>query len=125
MGSTQMDNNAPPSVLVVDDEQPVRELLKSVCSDRYACAAAPSAEDALAALEEKPFDVVLTDVSMPGASGLSLCRMIGERWPRTAVVVVSGASDKDEAMKSGAVEFIAKPFDLLHLLEVVERAAIH
>ena len=112
-------------VLIVDDEQAVRDLLEAILGGRYECVAVADAEAALAALAAAEFDVVLTDILMTGRSGLALCGLIRERWRQTPVVIVSGIADREEALQAGAIDYIRKPFSVFDILEVVERAAAH
>ncbi|MEK6324302.1 MAG: response regulator [Acidobacteriota bacterium] len=113
------------SILVVEDEQPLRSLLTEILSQGFQCASAESASEAIRLMESKFFHLALVDVGLPGMSGISLCRLIVNRSPRTVIVVVSGNTDTQsiaEAMKAGAADYITKPFNLSELLLTVERA---
>lgn len=112
------------SILIVEDEAPVRSLLTDILSPIYQCAGVESAGDALRLMQSRVFQLALVDVGLPGMSGLSLCRLIVNRTPSTAVVVVSGDTDDQsvaEAMKAGASDYITKPFSLAHAVETVQR----
>ena len=110
------------SILVVEDEAPVRSLLTDILSPMYQCSSVENAGDALRLMQVRSFHLALVDVGLPGMSGLSLCRLIVNRSPGTAVVVLSGDTDEQsvaEALKAGASDYITKPFDLAHALETV------
>ncbi len=113
------------SVLVVEDDPTLRELLFELFSERYYCATANSAEEALARLGTEEVDVVLTDISMSGISGLELLGHVKQRWPKTTVIIISGIRDKEYAaglIKMGAFEYLVKPFELMDVYQSVQRA---
>jgi DNA-binding NtrC family response regulator len=108
-------------VLVVDDDETIRDTLYELLSEEYLCQTAESAEKAFARLEADTYDVVLTDISMPGLSGLELLGQVRQRFPDTPVIIISGISDQEHAqglIKLGAFDFLLKPFKL----EVVEKS---
>lgn len=112
-------------VLVVDDDDVIRETLCELLSMEYSCQAAETAEQALAKLEAQPFDVVLTDISMPGLSGMELLNKVVQLYPGTPVIMISGMSDQDQAqglMRQGAFDYLLKPFRLEVVEESVKRA---
>src|SRR5262245_28130865 len=103
------------SILIVDDERPVRSLLNLILTPIFHCESAETASEALNLIENKSFDLALVDMGLPGLSGLSLCRLIVKRNPGTSVVMISGETDEQsvaEALAAGAVDYIKKPFDL-------------
>ncbi len=112
-------------ILIVDDEAGVRESLRMVLKERFEPSTASSGEEALAALDEAPVDVVLLDIIMPGIDGLEVLERIKER-PRSPQVVMLTATKTVktavQAMKLGAFDYVTKPFDVDELLLVVERA---
>jgi len=113
-------------ILVVDDDDVIRETLCELLSADYSCETA-EAELALKKLEAQRFDVVLTDISMPGLSGKDLLNRVVELYPGTPVIIVSGLSDQDQAeslMERGAFEYLLKPFRL-ELVEASVRRAIN
>lgn len=88
---------------------------------QYICQTAETAEKAFARLEADPYDVVLTDISMPGLSGLELLGHIRQRFANIPVIIISGIGDQEHAqglIKLGAFDFLFKPFTL----EVVEKS---
>jgi DNA-binding NtrC family response regulator len=108
-------------ILIVDDDEIIRDTLKELLSEHYSCQTAGTADEAFAELAEKPYDLILTDISMPGISGLDLLGRVLQQYPTTPVVVVSGISDQEHVqglIKLGAFDFLLKPFRL----EVVEKS---
>jgi two-component system, NtrC family, response regulator AtoC len=102
------------SVLVVDDEASLRHLLTVILTDRgYQVRAVGGAAAALEELKARDFDVVLTDVRMPGGDGIALTRAIQDRQPGATVIVMSAYGSHDaaiDALKAGAYDFLPKPF---------------
>lgn len=114
-------------VLIVDDEEPVRKLFASFLSDRYTCSTAANSEEALALLSREPFALVLSDIIMPGLSGVELLREITAHFPDTAVVMISGVDRTQrvlDAVRLGAYDYLIKPVDLEVLQMTVERAIV-
>src|SRR5437773_9457341 len=81
------------TILIVDDDQDTREGLMILLGEAHHCLVAGTAEEAVRLLTAKPFDLLLTDIHMPGASGLELCRLAHKLCPDTVVIVVSGMRD--------------------------------
>lgn len=102
------------SILIVDDEQSVRRLLTTILKGAgYQCTAAENVAMAKRLLAEKPFDLILTDNDMPGESGIQLVRYVKERYPQTAVVMVTIIDDPKQAkevLQLGVYGYIVKPF---------------
>jgi two-component system response regulator AtoC len=113
------------SILIVDDDAWIRDSLTDALSrSGNEVRTSDSAEAALAALAESPADVVLTDVRMPGMDGLELLRLLRERMPDVAVVLMTAYDDLptvSSAMREGAADFLVKPLDLHQLRGVVDR----
>src|SRR6185312_6240199 len=86
------------SILIVDDDDIIRDTLYELLSTDYQCQTAETAETALAKLEAQRFDVVLTDISMPGLSGVQLLNRVLKQYPGTPVIMISGLSDQDQAV---------------------------
>jgi len=113
-------------LLIVDDEAVIQQSCADIFtekSDHYDIITVSSGEKALAALEEKSFDVILTDLKMPGLPGLKLISAIRNRFPQTAIIVITGyATVKTavEAMKLGAIDFVPKPFTPDEIFDAVE-----
>jgi DNA-binding NtrC family response regulator len=112
-------------ILVVDDDDVIRDTLCELLEMEYSCQTADTAEGALAKLESQRFDVVLTDVSLPGLSGMELLERVRELYPGTPVIVISGISDQEQAqslISKGAFDYLLKPFRLEVVEESVRRA---
>jgi two-component system, NtrC family, sensor kinase len=112
-------------VLVVDDEAQVRDLFAACLGERYSCATAPDAGEAMRLLSAEPFALVISDVNMPGLSGVELLRKIRGLYPDTAVIIVSGIARTQrvlDAVRLGASDYLLKPVDLEVLEISVERA---
>lgn len=108
-------------ILIVDDDETIRDTLYELLSTEYICQTAETAEKALARLEADEYDIVLTDISMPGLSGLELLGHVRQKFPNTPVIIISGIGDQEHAqglIRLGAFDFLLKPFSL----EVVEKS---
>jgi len=115
-------------ILVVDDDDIIRDTLCELLSQDHACQTAATAEEALTKLKSQLFDVVLTDVSMPGLSGLELLNRVVQLYPGTPVIIVSGMSDEEQAqslIRQGAFDYLLKPFRLEVVEDSVRRAVEH
>lgn len=104
------------TILLIDDDRAVRDMLEMLFGDEHECHTADRAEQAIELLEFQNYDVVITDVSMPGLGGLEVLRRIKQRHP-IPVIVISGRADQYEhaALKMGAFAFFGKPFSLAEL----------
>src|SRR4051812_6486020 len=113
------------NVLVVDDDPAVGKVLSAQLAQAgIACRHVPDAAAALALLRERPVDVVVTDLRMPGASGLELLAEIAARWPEIPVILLTAHGSIGaavEAMKKGAADFLLKPFDREEILFTVRK----
>ena len=112
-------------ILVVDDDDVIRDTLCELLSADYSCQTANTAEEALAKLEAQAFDVVLTDISMPGLNGKELLNKVVKLYPGTPVIIVSGHSDQQQAeslITRGAFDYLLKPFRLEMVEASVKRA---
>jgi len=78
------------ALLIVDDDSNIRDTLNELLSNAYECHTADRAEQALAYLEVEDYDVVLTDISMPGLSGREIIKRVQKNHPATPVIVISG-----------------------------------
>jgi signal transduction histidine kinase len=112
-------------ILIVDDEQAVRDLFAEYLGQHYSCEKAADAQAALELLSREPFALVLTDIQMPGLGGIELLRKIAELYADTAVIIVSGIDRTQrviDAIRVGASDYIVKPCELDVLALRVERA---
>src|SRR5262245_4964556 len=104
------------SVLVVDDMPAVREMLtRALSSEGYRVASAGSGEEALSRIAEQDFDVILTDILMPGIGGLEVLERSRRLSPRAAVILITGHATLDTAvaaLRRGACDYLEKPVDL-------------
>jgi DNA-binding NtrC family response regulator len=115
-------------VLVVEDRPSVLKLLTTILSSTYEVTTASTGSGALALLDTAIFDVVLTDVRMPGASGFDVLRALRDRSPTTRVVMLTAyanVADAVAAIRLGAYDYVAKPLDPSEISLVVARAAAH
>jgi DNA-binding NtrC family response regulator len=115
-------------VLVVDDKENMRKLFQKILGDGYAVETAEDGARALAIVATRPYDVVVTDIRMPGADGFELLAAVKARAPTTEVVMMTGyatVADAVRAMRTGAFDYLEKPFDPDAALAVVARAAEH
>ncbi len=112
-------------LLVVDDDQPTREMLeRSLTLRGFDCIVAGSAVEAAELLGEEDFDLLLLDILMPGRSGMELLRVAADH-PHMAVVVLSAFADAfaaTKALKVGADDYVTKPVNLDELAVRIERA---
>src|SRR5207248_2498553 len=113
-------------ILIVEDEAQMCDLLMSFFGDKgYKVAAVQNGEDAIARLEEEDYALVITDIKLPGMSGLELLARLRLEWQDVAVIIMtafSSISSAVEAMKLGAEDYIGKPFQLDELAITVEKA---
>jgi DNA-binding NtrC family response regulator len=114
-------------VLLVDDEEIVGKRLKPALEKHgYAVEFCQSGRQALARLQEKPFDIVVTDIRMDDVDGLTVLETAQQRSPRTRVIMITGYATAEvacEAQVKGAFDFIAKPFSPADLRTILDRAA--
>lgn len=106
-------------ILLVEDNQDMRNSLKSFLSEEGALVTALSnAEDGIDAVDEKDFDIAIIDINLPGKSGFSLIEYIREqgfKYPLIAMTARDGIVDKVKGFDLGLTDYIVKPFDLLEL----------
>jgi two-component system, NtrC family, sensor kinase len=112
-------------ILIVDDEESVRTFFAAYLGETYSCVTAMNAREALDLLARESFALVVTDLTMPGLSGIELLRKITEHYKDTAVIIVSGIDRTQrvmDAIRLGASDYLVKPCDLDVLTISVERA---
>ncbi len=113
-------------VLVVDDEEPFRRLLKKELARKgFGVEVASEGREALDLLRDHAFDVILLDIVMPGVDGLSLMKKLKEDSAAPAIIVLTGKATVEtavEAMKNGAYDYLTKPYKLDELVIVINRA---
>jgi len=113
-------------VWVVDDDRSIRWVLeKALAREGIAFASFASAQEALEALREGAPQVLMTDIRMPGASGIELLRAVKAKHPAVPVIIMTAYSDLDSAVAAfhgGAYEYLAKPFDIDQAVALIRRA---
>ena len=100
---------------VVDDEESIRTICRSALEDYFIIETFPNGSEALLALNSDKPDLIITDIKMPGLSGLELLKKVSERYPDLPTIVITAHSDIDNALsayKGGAFEYLPKPFDV-------------
>jgi len=116
------------NILIIDDEEQIRDLLVAILGSSYTCCSVTSAEEALSKLSREAFDLVISDIDMGGMSGIELIPKLHSISPGTVVVMISGHQDIEtaiEAMRVGAFDYITKPLDIRHVDAAVQRALEH
>jgi DNA-binding NtrC family response regulator len=116
-------------LLIVDDDEMIRDSLYELFEEHHRCHRAATADQAMEWLEKEDreqYDVVLTDISMPGLSGVEFLGILRQKQPTTPVIIISGLSDEEHAKglinKMGAFDYLVKPFRLEKVEESVNRA---
>jgi DNA-binding NtrC family response regulator len=113
-------------VLLVEDETPLRQAIAEQLGDRgYHVEQAESGEIAIARLADFAFDIILTDLRLPGIDGSAVVEAAVERYPDIVAIVITGygtVKDAVEAIKRGARDFVSKPFQIDELLHVLDSA---
>lgn len=103
------------TVLVVDDDEVIRDVLCELFNEEHLCHATATAEQALTLLEAVEYDIAIVDISLPGMSGLELLGHIRQRWPKTPVIIITGIDYHQyvgDLIRMGASDYLVKPFGL-------------
>ncbi len=113
-------------ILIVDDEPSMRDVLSIALSDEhYEVVTANDGDQAVALLQEEPFNVVVSDIRMPGLDGMGLLRRAREAAPDTDIILITAHASTDsaiEALRLGAYDYITKPFDVTELKITIRHA---
>ncbi|MDX6403273.1 MAG: cyclic di-GMP phosphodiesterase [Blastocatellia bacterium] len=123
-----LEKIAKPRLLIVDDEVEVRGVLHDLLNDSYECAEASSAEEALNQLRATDFQLVISDITMSGMTGLEMIPHVKVVSPDTVIVMISGMQTIESAINAlrlGAFDYLMKPFDLRQAEAAVARALEH
>jgi response regulator RpfG family c-di-GMP phosphodiesterase len=115
-------------MLIVDDEPEITAILSDLFAGQYDCTTASSAEQALGTMRDKEYELVVSDITMPGMSGLDMIPLVKSDSPNTVVVMISGMQTVEsaiDALRLGAFDYVMKPFDLRQVEAVVMRALEH
>jgi DNA-binding NtrC family response regulator len=114
------------TILIVEDDLAVGKVLSTLLEqNQFEAVHVPSAEEALRALESRPFDLVISDVRMPGMDGIELLKVLTTKFPDLPVVLLTAHGSVPmavDAMKAGAADFMLKPFERDEILFVVRKA---
>jgi response regulator RpfG family c-di-GMP phosphodiesterase len=117
---------APTRILIVDDDASVRDVISVLLQEEgYECRTAAGAEEALEVAAQEAPPLVISDMKMPGRDGIWLLEAFRERFPETAVVMLTGYGDTEAAvdcLRRGAVDYLLKPPKLTDLIRAIERA---
>ena len=117
-----------PQVLVIDDKESVLELMSSILRDAHDVTTMADPAAAMALVAQRPFDVVLTDVRMPGATGFDVLAAVKRCGSDASVVMMTGfasIADAVSAMRQGAFDYVSKPLEADEVSLVVSRAVEH
>ncbi|HVQ40423.1 MAG TPA: HD domain-containing phosphohydrolase [Pyrinomonadaceae bacterium] len=115
-------------ILIVDDEPEITAILSDLFENQHDCTTAGSAEEALQKFGKMDFELVVSDITMPGMSGLEMIPHVKNMRPNTVVVMISGMQTVESAigaLRLGAFDYVMKPFDLRQVEAVVKRALDH
>ena len=111
------------SILVVDDEEVIRDFLTEVLEDDFNVSTACDGDIAIETLKVEKFDIVITDMKMPKVSGEEVVKYVNQSCPDTNVIIISGYSSLysvSQSVSSGAVAFLSKPFSIKELLQTID-----
>lgn len=114
-----------PRVLIIDDDEMVTGLVKEILRQEYDVESCDSSAAGAEMTGAGNFDIVLSDLKMPGLDGIGVLKRVKELSPKTAVLIMTGFASIDtavEAIKLGAFDYIAKPFDIDYLKQKIENA---
>lgn len=122
-----MQNKQP--LLLVDDDSTALQLMKEILEDKqYKADTAGSVEQALESLKKTSYKVIISDIKMPGKSGMDLLSLCIREYPEIPVILITGhgtIKNAVEALKTGAFEYLSKPVQMDELLLVIEKAIAH
>ncbi len=117
------------SILILDDEPIVAKRLKPALEKKgYQVESFTESSKALERVRNQKFDIVITDLKMEGISGMEFLEEVKKLWPDTAIIVITGFATMEtakESFKKGVFDFLAKPFKLGEIIEIVGKAVEH
>ena len=116
-----------PSLLLVDDDETLLEVLFELFSQEHECDQATTADEAFGYLQAREYDLVVSDITMPGISGEALLGFIKANRPSTPIIFISGSKDAELTRRlrvRGAAGFLSKPFNLSEIRESVARSLV-
>jgi DNA-binding NtrC family response regulator len=122
--NTYSAGNQLSTVLIIDDDRAFRETLQGLLSKVYDCEISDGGDQVIERLEHRRYDVIISDVVMPGVDGLQILKRIRARHLKTPIIVISGNGDefKDLFLEMGAFAYFTKPFRLEELEAAVAQA---
>jgi len=113
------------NVWIIDDEESIRTICTSALEDLFKIEAFSSASQALLALNSSKPDLIITDIKMPGMSGLEFLNKVSEKYPDLPTIIITAHANMDNALsayKGGAFEYLTKPFDINEIRKLVIKA---
>ena len=117
------------NILIVDDEEIVRlSYARSLASEHCKVETVSNGQDALKVMGQRPFDVVLLDLLMPGMNGMTVLSAIKQRWPESEVIIITGypaLETANEAVTLGAYDYLAKPAGPDDVINAAHNAMLH
>lgn len=117
------------AVWIIDDDRSIRWVMeKALMREQISFKSFATADEALRALNNEKPEIVISDIRMPGTSGLDFLQLLHERIPEVPVIIMTAYSDLDSAVaafQGGAFEYLPKPFDIAHAVELIQRALEH
>lgn len=126
IGSFRKESGAMSKILVIDDEQSMRDFLSIMLKkEGHDVVAAENGSDALKAVQTEIFDLVISDVKMPGLNGIDVLKTVKEVSPETVVIMITAYATAEtavEAMKLGAYDYITKPFKVDEIKLIIQKA---
>ena len=113
------------NVWVIDDEESIRTICTSALEDLFTIESFPNASEALLALNSKKPDLIITDIKMPGMSGLEFLEKVSDKFPEIPTIIITAHANIDNALsayKGGAFEYLTKPFDINEIRKLAIKA---
>jgi response regulator RpfG family c-di-GMP phosphodiesterase len=119
------DNQAPETILIVDDERGPRESLRMILASNHRVLQASSGAEALECIRREHVDLITLDLNMPGMHGQELMRTVRSEFPHIEIVIITGCGSIEsaaEGVRAGICDYIQKPFDVVQVSAAVGRA---
>jgi len=113
------------SILIVDDEEIIRNFLSEVLGEKYDVSLASDGDEAIEQIKKRRFDLIITDLKMPRVPGEEVVKFAQQQDPTSRVIVISGFSSLymvSQSINNGACAFLSKPFSIKELKETVTDA---
>jgi DNA-binding NtrC family response regulator len=113
------------SVLIVDDEEIIRNFLSEVLGEKYDVSLASDGDEAIEQIKKRRFDLIITDLKMPRVPGEEVVKFAQQQDPTSKVIVISGFSSLymvSQSINNGACAFLSKPFTIKKLMQTVTDA---